>query len=56
LTIGDSMQLEIRVGLRKVQSTAVVRNVTPSGAGVEFVHMKPQDRERLRRLLVQELK
>ena len=56
LAIGDSMQLEIRVGLRKVQSTAVVRNVTPSGAGVEFVHMKPQDRERLRRLIVQELK
>ena len=56
LAIGDSMQLEIRVGLRKVQSTAVVRNVTPSGAGVEFVHMKPQDRERLRRLIVQELR
>ncbi|HEX4862347.1 MAG TPA: PilZ domain-containing protein [Rhizomicrobium sp.] len=56
LAIGDSMQLEIRVGLRKLQSTAVVRNVTPSGAGVEFLHMKPADRERLRRLLVQELK
>ena len=56
LAIGDSMQLEIRVGLRKVESTAVVRNITPSGAGVEFVHMKPQDRERLRRLIVQELK
>jgi PilZ domain-containing protein len=56
LAIGDSMHLEIRVGLRKLQSTAVVRNVTPSGAGVEFVHMKPQDRERLRRLVVQELK
>jgi len=56
LAIGDSMQLEIRVGLRKLQSTAVVRNVTPSGAGVEFLHMKPADRERLRRLVVQELK
>jgi PilZ domain len=56
LTIGESMQLEIRVGLRKMHSTAVVRNVTPSGAGVEFVHMNPQDRERLRRLVQQELK
>jgi hypothetical protein len=56
LVLGESMQLEIRVGLRKVQSTAVVRNITPSGAGVEFVHMKPTDRERLRRLILQEIK
>ena len=34
------MQLEIRTGLRKIQTTAVVRNITPNGAGVEFVHMK----------------
>jgi hypothetical protein len=50
------MHLEIRAGLRKIQSTAVVRNVTPNGVGVEFVHMKPEDRERLRRLVTQLLK
>jgi c-di-GMP-binding flagellar brake protein YcgR len=34
----------------------VVRNITATGAGVEFVHMKPRDRERLRRLVTQLLK
>lgn len=53
LAVGDSMHLQIRAGLRKIQSTAVVRNITPTGAGVEFVHLKPQDRERLRRLILQ---
>jgi hypothetical protein len=53
LSIGDSMHLEIRTGLRKIQSTAVVRNVTATGAGVEFVHLKAQDRERLRRFVTQ---
>ena len=56
MCVGDSMQLEIRYGLRKIQSTAVVRNVTATGAGVEFVHLKPRDRERLRRLITQLLK
>ena len=56
LAVGDSMQLEIRTGLRKIQSTAVVRNVTATGAGVEFVHLKPRDRERLRRVITQLLK
>jgi HEAT repeat protein len=56
LAIGDSMQLEIRTGLRKIMSTAVVRNVTLYGAGVEFVHMKATDRERLRRLMAQLVK
>jgi hypothetical protein len=56
LSVGDSMQLEIRTGLRKIQSTAVVRNIAAYGAGVEFVHMKPRDRERLRRLITQLLK
>jgi len=56
LTVGDSMQLEIRTGLRKIESTAVVRNVTATGAGIEFVHMKPRDRELLRRLILQLLK
>ncbi|HLJ24639.1 MAG TPA: HEAT repeat domain-containing protein [Candidatus Acidoferrales bacterium] len=56
LAVGDTMQLEIKNGLRKIQSTAVVRNVTATGAGVEFVHMNARDRERLRRLLAQLLK
>jgi hypothetical protein len=56
LAVGDSMQVEIRSGLRKIQSTAVVRNITAMGAGVEFVHLKPRDRERLRRLIEQLLK
>ena len=56
LAMGDSIQLEIRTGLRKIQSTAVVRNVTAWGAGVEFVHLKANDRERLRRLLIPLLK
>jgi len=51
LNPGDSIQLEIRSGLRKIHSTAVVRNVGPNGNGVEFVHMKDEDRERLRRLV-----
>jgi hypothetical protein len=50
------VQLEIRVGLRRIQSTAVVRNVAANGVGVEFVHMKAPDRERLRRLVAQLLK
>jgi hypothetical protein len=51
LSPGDSIQLEIRSGLRKIHSTAIVRNVGPNGNGVEFVHMKDQDREKLRRLV-----
>jgi hypothetical protein len=56
LTVGDSLQLEIKTGLRKIATTAVVRNVSAWGAGVEFVHLKARDRERLRRLLSQLLK
>jgi hypothetical protein len=56
LAVGDSMQLEIRNGLRKIQSTAVIRNIASTGVGVEFVHLKPRDRERLRRLITQLLK
>jgi HEAT repeat protein len=55
LAVGESLRVEMRAGLRRIQFTAVVRNVTPSGAGVEFVHMKPDDRERLRRLVAQAL-
>jgi hypothetical protein len=51
LVVGESLQVEMRTGLRRIQSTAVVRNVFSNGAGVEFVHMKAEDRERLRRLV-----
>jgi hypothetical protein len=51
LSPGDSIQLEIRSGLRKIHFTAIVRNVGPHGNGVEFVHMKDEDRERLRKLV-----
>jgi hypothetical protein len=56
LVVGDSVQLEFRAGLRRIQSTAMVRNVTPNGFGIEFVHMKAEDRERMRRLIAQLLK
>ena len=51
LCVGDSIQLEVRSGLKKIHFTAVVRNLGPDGNGVEFVHMKDEDRERLRRLV-----
>jgi hypothetical protein len=51
LAVGDSLRVEFRAGLHKIQSTAVVRNVSPGGGGIEFVHMKAADRERLRRLI-----
>jgi hypothetical protein len=55
LTVGDSIQLEVRSGLRKIHFTAVVRNIGPDGNGVEFVHMKDEDREKLRRLVQRHL-
>jgi hypothetical protein len=51
LRVGDSIRVEIRSGLRRIRSTAVVRNIAPNGGGVEFVHMKQEDHERLRRLM-----
>lgn len=51
LKVGDSLQLEIRSGLRKIHFTAVVRNIGANGNGVEFVHMKDQDRHNLRKLV-----
>ena len=47
-SVGDSLDLEIRAGMKKIHGTAVVRNICPEGGGVEFVHMKQDDRERLR--------
>jgi hypothetical protein len=55
LNVGDSIQLEIRTGLRKIHFTAVVRNIGPQGNGVEFVHMKDEDREKLRKLVQRHL-
>jgi hypothetical protein len=55
LNPGDSIQLEVRAGLRKIHFTAIVRNVGPNGNGVEFVHMKDEDRERLRKLVQKHL-
>lgn len=51
LAVGDSIRIEIRAGLRRIAGTAVVRNVAPNGGGVEFVHMREEDREKLRRLV-----
>jgi len=51
LAVGDSVQVEIRTGLRSIAGTGVVRNITPGGNGIEFVHMGERDRERLRRLV-----
>ena len=51
LSVGDSLKVEFRAGLSRIQSTAIVRNVSPGGGGIEFVHMKADDRERLRRLI-----
>jgi PilZ domain len=55
LAVGDSIQLEVRSGLRKIHFTAVVRNIGAEGNGVEFVHMKDEDREKLRKLVQRHL-
>jgi hypothetical protein len=55
LSIGDSIKLEVRSGLRKISFTAVVRNIGPDGSGVEFVHMRDEDREKLRKLVQRNL-
>ncbi|HEX2711776.1 MAG TPA: PilZ domain-containing protein, partial [Candidatus Acidoferrales bacterium] len=51
LAVGDAIRVEIRTGVRRIQGTAVVRNVAPNGGGVEFVHMLHKDREKLRQLV-----
>jgi len=55
MNVGDSIRLEIRAGLKKIHFTAVVRNINSDGSGVEFVHMKDEDREKLRRLVQRHL-
>jgi hypothetical protein len=51
LSIGEALEVEIKAGLRSIHSKAVVRNVAPAGNGIEFVHMKQDDREKLRKLV-----
>jgi len=55
LSVGDSIKLEVRAGLRKIYFTAVVRNIGPDGSGVEFVHMRDEDRDKLRKLVQRHL-
>jgi len=55
LSVGDSIKLEVRAGLRKINFTAVVRNIGPDGSGIEFVHMRDEDREKLRKLVQRHL-
>jgi hypothetical protein len=55
LSVGDSIKLEVRSGFRKINFTAVVRNIGPDGSGVEFVHMRDEDREKLRKLVQRNL-
>jgi hypothetical protein len=56
LNIGDTIRLEVRSGLRKIQFTAVVRNSGPDGNGVEIVHMQGEDRDKLGKLVQRGLK
>ena len=49
LAVGETVQIEIRAGLRRIGTTAVVRSASAAGYGIEFVHMKQDDREKLRR-------
>jgi hypothetical protein len=56
LAVGESIRVEIRAGLRKIHSTAVVRNLDLNGGGIEFVHMDGEDREKLRRLVRRKLR
>jgi hypothetical protein len=51
LSVGDAIKLEVRSGFSKIHFTAVVRNSGPDGNGVEFVHMKSDDRDKLRKLV-----
>lgn len=55
LHVGDSIRLSFRAGLRRIESTAVVRNLAPNGGGVEFVHLGADDREHLRRFVSRQL-
>jgi hypothetical protein len=47
--VGESLRIEIHAGFDKIRATAVVRSVSAKGCGIEFVHMRQEDREKLRR-------
>ena len=47
--LGESLRIEIHAGFEKIHATAVVRSISNKGCGIEFVHMKEDDREKLRR-------
>ena len=56
LSVGESVQLEVRSGFgKKIHCTAIVRNSTPGGNGVEFVHMNDEDRNKLRKLVLRKM-
>ena len=56
LSVGEEVQLEVRSGLgKKIHCTAIVRNSTPGGNGVEFVHMNDEDRNKLRKLVLRKM-
>jgi hypothetical protein len=56
LSVGESVQLEVRSGLgKKIHCTAIVRNSTSDGNGVEFVHMNDEDRSKLRKLVLRKM-
>ena len=42
-------------GRSYINFTAVVRNIGPDGSGIEFVHMRDEDREKLRKLVQRHL-
>lgn len=47
--LGESVRIEIHAGFERIRATAVVRSISTKGCGVEFVHMRHEDREKLRR-------
>ena len=55
LSVGDTIKLEMRSGFRTIHFTAVVRNAGPEGSGIEIVHMKGDDRNKLRKLVQRHL-
>jgi len=55
LSVGDTIKLEMRSGFRTIHFTAVVRNAGPEGNGIEIVHMKGDDRNKLRKLVQRHL-
>src|ERR1700724_538300 len=56
LAVGESVQLEVRSGLgKKFRCTAIVRNSTSGGNGVEFVPMNDKDRKKFRKLVLRKM-